>query len=267
MRENNKPQWYIIMPNSKFKTLWNLIIILLLGYTSTVVPFQVAFVDTDSFATIIFNYTVDILFGIDIIINFFSAYELANAKNEVKLKTIAINYLTTWFTFDLIATFPTQVFTSHLEGGDSGANKLVRLARLPRLYRLARLMRIFKILKMFKYNKKFNEWFGSLKLQATQQKMVMLLVGVFFLIHLFACFWYLSAKFNDFDPNTWVARKGLLGISDFDELYTVRVQKYVESLYWALQVLTTIGYGDFGAGTTSEYILNLIWMFLGVAYY
>ena len=135
------------------------------------------------------------------------------------------------------------------------------------MYRLARLMRIFKILKMFKYNKKFNEWFGNLKLQAGHQKMVMLLIGVFFLIHLFACFWYLSAKINDFDPNTWVARKGLLGITNFDELYTVTVQKYVESLYWALQVLTTIGYGDFGAGTTSEYVLNLVWMVLGVAYY
>ena len=31
--------------------------------------------------------------------------------------------------------------------------------------------------------------------------------------------------------------------------------------------MTTIGYGDFGAGTTAEYIINLIWMFLGVAYY
>ena len=107
VRQNNKPQWYIIMPNSKFKTLWNLIIILLLAYTSTVVPFQVAFVDIDSFATVIFNYIVDILFGIDIIVNFFSAYELANARVEVKLITIARNYLKTWFLFDLIATFPT----------------------------------------------------------------------------------------------------------------------------------------------------------------
>ena len=117
---------------------------------------------------------------------------------------------------------------------DSGVNKLARLARLPRLYRLARLMRIFKILKMFKYNKKFNEWFGTLKLQATKQKMLTLLVGGFFLIHLFACFWYLSAKFDDFNPNTWVARKGLAGIKDFDAAYTATVQKYVESLYWAL---------------------------------
>ena len=97
--------------------------------------------------------------------------------------------------------------------------------------------------------------------------MLGLLIGGFFLIHLFACFWYLTAKFDEFNPNTWVARKGLLGLSDFDELYTATVQKYVESLYWALQVLTTIGYGDFGAATTAEYTLNLVWMFLGVAYY
>ena len=63
------------MPDSKFKTFWNITIILLLGYTSTVVPFQVAFVDEDStFATFV-NYLVDILFGVDIIVNFFSAYE------------------------------------------------------------------------------------------------------------------------------------------------------------------------------------------------
>ena len=50
-------------------------------------------------------------------------------------------------------------------------------------------------------------------------------------------------------------------------MYSSTLQKYLESTYWALQVLTTIGYGDFGAGTTSEYVLNLIWMFVGVAYY
>ena len=32
-------------------------------------------------------------------------------------------------------------------------------------------------------------------------------------------------------------------------------------------MLTTIGYGDFGAGTTGEYVINLVWMFIGVAYY
>ena len=34
-----------------------------------------------------------------------------------------------------------------------------------------------------------------------------------------------------------------------------------------MQVLTTVGYGDFGAQTTAEYIINLIWMLVGVGYY
>ena len=34
-----------------------------------------------------------------------------------------------------------------------------------------------------------------------------------------------------------------------------------------MQVLTTVGYGDFGAKTTPEYIMNLIWMLVGVGYY
>jgi len=50
---------------------------------------------------------VDILFGVDIIINFFSAYETRNQKTEARLKRIAYTYITGWFPFDLLATFPT----------------------------------------------------------------------------------------------------------------------------------------------------------------
>ena len=32
-------------------------------------------------------------------------------------------------------------------------------------------------------------------------------------------------------------------------------------------MLTTVGYGDFGAATTTEYIINLVWMLVGVGWY
>ena len=95
------------MPTSKFKTVWNLLVILLLGYTSTVVPFQVAFIDEDTSFAAFINYLIDVLFGLDIIVNFFSAYEDSNHRIEIKLKNIARNYLSFWFWFDLAATFPT----------------------------------------------------------------------------------------------------------------------------------------------------------------
>jgi hypothetical protein len=40
-----QPAFWIIMPNSTFKICWNAIMILLLLYTATFVPFRTAFVD------------------------------------------------------------------------------------------------------------------------------------------------------------------------------------------------------------------------------
>lgn len=63
--------------------------------------------------------------------------------------------------------------------------------------------------------------------------------GVFFLVHLMSCFWFLSAKFNDFEETCWVVKRG---IQDRDNGYL-----YLTSLYWALQTITTVGYGDIPA--------------------
>lgn len=259
--------WYIVMPNSKFKTFWNITVILLLLYTSTIVPFQVAFVDFDSDFSAFINYLVDILFAVDIFINFLSAYEHQDDsfnglrgvfRVETKLNKIVKHYLTGWFLLDLIATFPTQIFLES-DTNNSEVNKLARLARIPRLYRLFRVLRIFKIFKLFKYNKKFNQWFGYLNLGANTTKMLKLLLFGSFLIHLFSCLWYLTAKLNDFNDDVWVVRKGLV--------YDSTGRLYFESVYWSVQVLTTVGYGDFGAATTAEYIINLVWMLVGVGWY
>jgi len=81
----------------------------------------------------------------------------------------------------------------------------------------------------------------------------------FFLVHIFACIFFLAAKMNEFTVDTWVNQKGMLDSS--------MEMKYVYSLYWAFQTLTTVGYGDFGAYNTGEIAITCVWMFLGVAFY
>jgi hypothetical protein len=39
------------------------------------------------------------------------------------------------------------------------------------------------------------------------------------------------------------------------------------SIYWALQTLTTVGYGDITPKSAIEKVAGLIWMIIGVGFY
>ena len=67
----------LLLPESKFKTYWTVTIILLLVYTAIFVPFRVSFIVEESLGLLIMEGIVDILFGIDIFVNFISAKEEA----------------------------------------------------------------------------------------------------------------------------------------------------------------------------------------------
>lgn len=56
--------------------------------------------------------------------------------------------------------------------------------------------------------------------------MAKIAAGVFFMVHLMSCFWFFSAKFNDFEEMCWVVQRG---IQDEDDVYL-----YFTSVYWAL---------------------------------
>ena len=73
--EMKRAQKCLIMPDSKFKLVWNILVILLLLYTAIFVPFRIAFIKDDSLGMQIFEAMIDVLFGIDIIVNFMSVVE------------------------------------------------------------------------------------------------------------------------------------------------------------------------------------------------
>lgn len=101
-----KPLPFILMPHNGLKMFWNFIIMLLLLYTATFVPYRTAFIDDAPQALVDFEWFVDALFIFDLIINFISAYEDRDKNIEVRLKYIAINYIKTWFFLDIAACIP-----------------------------------------------------------------------------------------------------------------------------------------------------------------
>ena len=70
----------IFYPEEKFRTNWELFITLLLLFTCVVTPYRLGFEEFDSEAGFNFktwdyiNLLVDLLFGVDIVLNFFFAY-------------------------------------------------------------------------------------------------------------------------------------------------------------------------------------------------
>ena len=95
------------MPESNFKRFWNIIIILLLIYTASFVPVKTAFFDDDPHGLAEFEQVLDALFMLDLIIQFFSAYQdPSTGFIEVRPKMIAKNYISSWFLIDATACIP-----------------------------------------------------------------------------------------------------------------------------------------------------------------
>jgi len=112
---------------------------------------------------------------------------------------------------------------------------------------------------LFKSNKTFKKIFDLINLNVGIVKMITVLVSVFFLVHLVGCFWFLQAKLDDFNPDTWLVR--------LDYINEDSGIQYLASLYWALQTLTTVGFGDINAFTLIEKIMAIVWMLFGIGFY
>lgn len=66
------------MPGSVFKSIWSVLLIVLLIYTATYMPYKTCFIDDPSAGSEAIDSIVDALFTADIIVNFLSAVEMSD---------------------------------------------------------------------------------------------------------------------------------------------------------------------------------------------
>lgn len=119
-----------------------------------------------------------------------------------------------------------HVFEQDENNGDvSSYNQLIRLARLPRLYRMTKLMRLVKIIKSAKKIKWVQKLLKKCKVNSAITRMIQGMITALLLTHVFACFWFLTAKFYNFSEDTWVHRIGIAGSEPG--------VMYIWSLHWA----------------------------------
>lgn len=135
----------VINPSALWKTLWNLLILVLILFMGVSVPYRIPFEDQTSDSWVIADTFFDLIFITDIVLNFLTAYEDENGELVTEKKKIFKTYIKSWFIIDLISSIPITLISRFLN--DSGLNnmKLIKLSRLPRLYRLLRLIKLMRL--------------------------------------------------------------------------------------------------------------------------
>ncbi|KAM4034053.1 voltage-gated inwardly rectifying potassium channel KCNH6 isoform 2-T2 [Anomaloglossus baeobatrachus] len=258
---------WTILHYSPFKAVWDWLILLLVIYTAIFTPYSAAFLlnDQDEERTWECGYScnpldivdliVDIMFIVDIIINFRTTYVNTNDEVVSHPAKIAIHYFKGWFLIDMVAAIPFDLLIYRT--GSDETTTLIGLLKTARLLRLVRVAR-----KLDRYSE-----YGA--------AVLFLLMCTFALIaHWLACIWYaignverpyMEHKIGWLDN---LANQIGKSYNDTDVASGPSIKdKYVTALYFTFSSLTSVGFGNVSPNTNSEKIFSICVMLIGALMY
>lgn len=97
----------MILQDNKLKVVWDVFVMLILIAVTLIIPYRLAFAHEDEFEWQVVYYLFDFMFTIDIVLCFLTSFTDSYHKTEVVgYREIAKNYITGWFTVDVISVIP-----------------------------------------------------------------------------------------------------------------------------------------------------------------
>eukprot|EP00946_MAST-07B_sp_MAST-7B-sp1_P005219 g5219.t1 len=256
---------FILDPSSTRMQQWDILMMLLLIFTATVTPFEIAFVPTDPDSLMfLVNRAVDACFICDMAFNFMLAYE---AEDEgmwvISHRLIARRYLHGWFTIDLLSCIPYTLISMSIQQSVDAETAAV-VEQLVVL-RVIRLLRLVKLLRVFRASRVVRRWESKLALSYAVMSLIKFFILVATMSHWIACALAITPQieqglnFQGF-PDNWFETNG---IGDGTPIS----HQYLHAVYWAIMTLSTVGYGDIALPTTGEKIVGIFAMCIGGAVY
>uniref|UniRef100_A0A3B4DN17 Voltage-gated inwardly rectifying potassium channel KCNH2 n=1 Tax=Pygocentrus nattereri TaxID=42514 RepID=A0A3B4DN17_PYGNA len=237
---------WTILHYSPFKAVWDWVILLLVIYTAIFTPYSASFLLSDEEEAAmqrcgyscsplnVVDLIVDIMFVVDIVINFRTTYVNTNDEVVSQPGRIAVHYFKGWFLIDLVAAIPFDLL----------------------IYRLVRVAR-----KLDRYSE-----YGA--------AVLFLLMCTFALIaHWLACIWYAIGNVERSGSSRigWLDSLGEQLGKPYNVTIPgsgpSTKDKYVTALYFTFSSLTSVGFGNVSPNTNSEKIFSICVMLIGALMY
>ncbi|CAB1312113.1 unnamed protein product [Coregonus sp. 'balchen'] len=273
---------------SPVKAAWDWVILLLVLYTALFTPYSAAFLLDEHGDSLrrrcgytcnplnVVDLMVDVLFIVDIGINFRTTFVNPNDEVVTQPGKIAVHYLKGWFAIDLVAAIPFDLLI--FRSGHFPINSfcfsfpifsllfsinghLLKMATLIGLLKTARLLRLVRVARKLD---RYSEYGAAV---------LFLLMCTFVLIaHWLACIWYavgyverpytetgwldnlaeqLGKAYNASEPGSGPSAK------DY----------YITALYFTFSSLTSVGFGNVSPNTNSEKLFSICVMVIGSLMY
>lgn len=203
---------------SRLLNNWDIAGIIVLSYTALFTPFEVAFMPglEDSSAWLeprfIIARFIDLFFTADLFLQFFISFRRYSTSDDGHAagvwvedhRQIAVNYLSSWFWFDLgtlvpsiFDILPTVSARSEEEGGFGGAT----------IFRTFRVLRFVKILRVARAGRVMQRWASRITLQHSTKTVLWCIIRLLLAVHWFACVFALQASLHHSAQETWMSRR------------------------------------------------------------
>ena len=228
----------VFHPYNNIKIVWDITHFLIILILMFLIPIDLCFnVEIEKKVKTF----LEIFFFFDFIMNMNTSY-FQKGFIVKKRKPIIHNYLKTDFLYDLIS-----LIFYLIELKDYGHCILLKFLFFLRWKTLSKINT--------KLQAKFKLW----KVHSSVLELVNLLFFSFYILNVFACFWYYIAFINsnstDSGSKTWLEINNLAN----EKLY----KQYLYSLYWSTVTVLTVGYGDIVAKNNIEITYSIFTIFFG----
>ncbi|XP_063681896.1 potassium voltage-gated channel subfamily H member 5-like [Bolinopsis microptera] len=237
-----------LLADSTIRKTWDWFILLASIWATFSVPVQVCF-DEKIYYSKDIDLITDILFLIDMVMNFRTTFVNADGLVILTSKKMATHYLKGWFIVDLLTAVPWQFL------------QLIKPAKAFRYLKLTRVLRMAKVaFHLDEYTKN-----GPISL-------ILIIMYFIMLGHLIACGWFWLGR-SDYESNIagWVTyhlqnnhfvlTPDIVGEQDLQEDF------YSASLYFVMTIFCTVGFGNIAPWNVSEQIFCVIVMLIGAFFY